>query len=66
MQIRVEGMTCAHCARAIEQAVAALGGSAAVDVDAGTVVVSGVDDLAAVRRAIEAEGYLVADAPATP
>lgn len=66
MQINVQGMTCAHCERAVQQAVAALGGSATVDVAAGTVMVSGVDDVAAVRRAIEAEGYAVVDTAATP
>lgn len=66
MQIKVEGMTCAHCERAIQQAVAALGGSADVDLAAGTVAVTGVDDIAAVRQAIEAEGYTIVDNAATP
>lgn len=66
MQLNVEGMTCAHCERAIQQAVAALGGSARVDLASGTVEVIGVEDGAAVRRAIEAEGYSVVDRAATP
>lgn len=64
MQLKVEGMTCAHCERAVQKAVAALGGTAEVDLAAGTVRVSGTDDAAAVRRVIEEEGYKVVDAPA--
>ncbi|HEY4556412.1 MAG TPA: cation transporter [Lysobacter sp.] len=60
MRLIVQGMTCAHCARAIQEAVSGLGGTAQVDVAAGTVEVLGVDDVDAVRRAIEAEGYTVA------
>lgn len=63
MQLNVEGMTCAHCERAVQKAVAALGGTAKVDLAAGTVQVSGTDDVAAVRRAIEEEGYKVTEAP---
>lgn len=66
MKLNVEGMTCGHCQRAIERAVAALGGTAGVDLAAGTVEVEGVADAAAVRRAIEVEGYRVVDAPAAP
>ena len=61
MRLNVEGMTCAHCERAIKQAVAALGGIAEVDLAAGTVEVTGIDDIAAVRRVIEEEGYTVTD-----
>ena len=61
MRLNVEGMTCAHCERAIKQAVAALGGTAEVELGAGTVEVTGIDDIAAVRRAIEEEGYTVTD-----
>jgi copper chaperone len=66
MRLEVQGMTCAHCERAIQQAVAALGGTARVDVAGGTVEVTGLDDVAAVRRAIEAEGYTVATGPVAP
>lgn len=59
MKFDVEGMTCGHCVRAITGAVEAIGGSAKVDLDAGTVEVEGVQDEAAVRRAIEGEGYTV-------
>lgn len=61
MRLEVEGMTCGHCKRAIENAIAAIGGVARVDLEAATVEIEGLDDLAAVRRAIEAEGYVVRD-----
>jgi copper chaperone len=64
MRLNVEGMTCGHCERAVKQAVAALGGSAEVDLKTGTVEIAGVDDASAVRRAIEDEGYRVVDAAA--
>lgn len=60
MQLKVDGMTCAHCERAITRAVGALGGHARVDLAGGTVTVEGIADEAAVRRAIEGEGYVVA------
>ncbi|HOX70830.1 MAG TPA: cation transporter [Dokdonella sp.] len=63
MRLDVQGMTCAHCARAIQQALAALGGTAEVDVAGGTVEVTGIDDAATVRQAIEAEGYTVVSNP---
>ena len=49
MKFNVEGMTCSHCERAITRAVAALGGTARVDIAAGTVEVDGVTDEARVR-----------------
>lgn len=61
MKLNVQGMTCGHCERAIERAVGLLGGTARVDLAAGTVDVDGVDDAARVRAAIEAEGYRVVD-----
>lgn len=65
MKLNVEGMTCGHCQGAIERAVAALGGTAQVDLAGGTVEVTGADDRASVVAAIEDEGYRVVDtAPA--
>lgn len=62
MLLKVEGMTCAHCERGVRDAVAALGGAAQVDLAAGTVRVTGFDEVDAVRRAIEEQGYRVVDA----
>lgn len=59
MKFNVAGMTCSHCERAIIRAVAELGGTARIDLEAGTVEVEGTSDVAAVQRAIEAEGYQV-------
>lgn len=55
----VAGMTCGHCVRAIEGAVATLPGVIAVQADlaAGTVRIAGTPDMAAVRSAITEEGY---------
>lgn len=61
MKMKVKGMTCAHCVRTITAAVAALGGTARVDLAGGTVEVAGVEDLAAVRKAIQDEGYTVVE-----
>lgn len=66
MKFNVQGMTCSHCERAIAGAIAALGGTARVDVAAGTVEVDGVDDEARVRAVIEDEGYTVAGDAGAP
>lgn len=61
MKLKVDGMSCGHCVRAIEQAIAAIGGTAQVDLEAKTVTVEGSEDAAAIRRAIAGEGYTVLD-----
>lgn len=61
MKFDVQGMTCGHCERSVKAAIAALGGTADVDLAAGSVEVHGVDDAARARAAIEAEGYEVTD-----
>ncbi len=57
----VEGMTCAHCERAVTQAIQARDKEARVEVDlgAGVVRVDSRLDGAALREAIEEEGYQV-------
>jgi copper chaperone len=57
----VPGISCGHCKSAIEGELAPLDGveSAAVDVDAKTVVVIGDIDEAAVRAAVDEAGYEV-------
>lgn len=58
MKLKVEGMSCGHCERAVTRSVARRGGHARVDLAAGTVEVEGLDEAAA-RAAIEEEGYRV-------
>jgi copper chaperone CopZ len=62
---RVDGMSCAHCERAITAEVGRVAGVEAVGVDLGTKLVrvhgAGVDD-AAVRAAIDEAGYEAAPA----
>lgn len=57
----VTGMTCAHCERAVTQAIKALDLQARVEVDlaAGTVRVEGAPSEQQIRAAIEEEGYQV-------
>lgn len=57
----VEGMTCAHCERAVINAIHAHDADARVEVDlsAGVVRVEGRLDDATIRQAIEEEGYQV-------
>ena len=56
---KVDGMTCAHCVRAVTGAVQAVDPAAVVEVDLaqGRVRVEGHAATDAVARAIAAEGY---------
>ena len=64
LRLKVSGMTCVHCVRAVTQSVRALPGVADVSVDLarGEVTVAGTPDERAVREAIAEEGYEVAAA----
>jgi copper chaperone len=57
----VNGMTCAHCERAVTSSIQSRDADARVDVDldAGVVRVEGRLSEAAIREAIEEEGYQV-------
>lgn len=57
----VEGMTCAHCERAVTQAIQAKDEGAKVEVElsSGVVKVDSSLDAGAIREAIEEEGYTV-------
>lgn len=57
----VKGMTCAHCERAVIQAIRSLDAQAKVDVElnAGRVRVDSNLEPASIRAAIEEEGYQV-------
>lgn len=67
LRLQVSGMTCGHCAQAVTRAVEALPQveRALVDLKAGEVSVEGAADEAAIRRAIEEEGYEVKGAVAS-
>jgi len=57
----VEGMTCGHCANAVQRELAAAPGvvSAEVDLDAGTAKVVGSAALPELEAAVERAGYKV-------
>ncbi len=61
LQLKVSGMTCGHCVAAVGQAVRAVAGAkdVKVDLEHGEVTIDGNPDPAAVRAAIESEGYQV-------
>jgi copper chaperone len=63
LDVKVDGMTCDHCADAVTRAVRAVPGArdVVVDLKAGRVRVQGDPDPMAVRAAIEEDGYTVAD-----
>jgi copper chaperone len=63
VEYSVEGLTCAHCVRAVAEEVGAVAGVEAVEVDlaSGRMVVRGATvDAAAVRAAVDEAGYAVA------
>lgn len=61
LQLKVSGMTCGHCVSAVTRAAKEVAGAeeVKVDLDHGLVTVGGNPDPAAIRAAIEAEGYQV-------
>jgi copper chaperone len=61
LRLKVSGMTCGHCVSAVTKAVKAVPSAdeVSVDLDHGEVSVQGAPNEAAVRKAIEDEGYTV-------
>jgi len=59
VEVSVDGMTCAHCQRAVQNAIAALPGVNEVQVDlrASKAIVHGCVEEEALIRAIRNEGY---------
>ena len=59
---QVSGMTCAHCERAVTEAILQVDPQAQVSIDrvAGRVEVQSLQDHQALAQAIVAEGYRVA------
>lgn len=62
MVLKVEGMSCDHCVRAVTEVVRTQDATAkvAVDLVAGTVTLETTAPRAALAEAIAAEGYVVA------
>ncbi|MBV8614686.1 MAG: heavy-metal-associated domain-containing protein [Acetobacteraceae bacterium] len=61
LHLKVSGMTCEHCVRAITEAVRAVPGveDVSVDLARGDVTVVGTPSARAVRDAIAEEGYTI-------
>ena len=60
IELKVDGMTCDHCVRAVTEAISGVDGvtNTSVDLDAGAATLTGEGvDLAAVVAAIVEEGY---------
>lgn len=64
IELRVQGMTCGHCASAVTRAVKTLDPEANVEVDlgAGRVRVEGGSSVEALARAVAEAGYPAAPA----
>jgi copper chaperone len=60
--LKIEGMTCNHCVRAVKGALEAVPGVSAVDVSLqnGTAEVMGAPDVTGLLNAITGEGYVAA------
>jgi len=60
--IQIRHMTCGHCVRAVENALKRLPGVRDVRVTIGEAVITteGLPDMAAIRHAIQEEGFEVA------
>jgi copper chaperone len=59
--LKVEGMSCGHCAKAVTTSIQAQDPDAKVEVDLENKTVKAVTDLSRIRvsMAVEAEGYTV-------
>ena len=64
MRVRVEGMTCQHCVRAVFTALAAVDGITRADVRVGSAEIEhdGSVTVDAVRSAVAVAGYSIGDA----
>jgi len=62
--VRISGMTCAHCTRAVFTALAGVPGIARADVKVGSAVIEhdGTVSIDAVKSAVETAGYAVTGA----
>ena len=62
IELKITGMSCTHCERAVQQALAAVAGVTGVKVNqqAGSATVEGDADFKALQAAVAAEGYQAA------
>lgn len=68
IEMKIDGMTCDHCVRAVTEAITGVAGvtDASVDLDAGAASLTGEGvDLEAVVAAITEEGYEAAQQAAS-
>jgi len=65
-ELKVDGMTCGHCAAAVKKALEGVAGvnAAAVDLATGRAQVDGHPDLASLVAAVREEGYQATPWPA--
>lgn len=58
-QLKITGMTCGHCQKAVREALESVAGvkSAEVDLASGLAVIQGNADVGALLHAVEEEGY---------
>ncbi|GFP77289.1 cation transporter [Clostridium sp. YIM B02505] len=56
-QVKIEGMSCMHCVKHVENALSALEGVESFKVEVGSAVVEGNVSDEALKNAIEEEGY---------
>jgi copper chaperone len=64
IELKIEGMTCAHCEHTVEKAIIAAGAMGKASRGTGTATVTfdeSVVDLARVKEAIAENGYTVVD-----
>lgn len=64
LEIKVEGMTCGHCAYMVEEAINNAGGNGEANAESGTARVTFDESSVSfetIRKSIEEEGYNVVD-----
>jgi copper chaperone len=60
IELKIDGMTCSHCQRAVHQALKKLPGveNVRVDLEHGSATISGSATTSAMISAVEDEGYI--------
>ena len=59
MRLKIDGMTCDHCQRAVKKALESVEGvaDATVELESGLAMINGAADVKALIAAVEEEGY---------